>query len=683
METVFFIILYGRSLSSEFPKKCIIRTTVRLEGDLMLKNVKIGTKLIIAFCAVIAIAVIIGLAGYWGMNGIMKGTDELAEVCMPSVETLLIISEAQTAIAKGEVELANRRLVTPEIRKAVYDSIEDAWKRADEHWKEYESLPKSREEEAIWKQFVSEWGLWKADHQKIMDLAREKDKLMAAGVKTDDPRMVENDDQTLEAYFQTRKSYAPARVSLDKIVNLNLEEGAAASKDADEVAASANKLLIGVLVLGILFALLLGFLFNRNIAGIISTLLAESRRLTEAAVNGRLDTRGDTEKINFEFRGIIKGLNDTLDAVIGPLNMAAEYVDRISKGDIPARITDKYNGDFNEIKNNLNMMIENLTNFSVETQRVAEQVASASQQISSGAEQMSQGTTEQSSAAEEVSSSMEQMVANIRQNAENAQQTEKIALKSANDAKQSGQAVTETVTAMKDIAGKISIIEEIARQTNLLALNAAIEAARAGEYGKGFAVVASEVRKLAERSQVAAAEISQLSASSVSIAEKAGEMLTRLVPDIQKTAELVQEISSASNEQNSGAEQINRAIQQLDQVIQQNAGASEEMASTAEEMASQAEQLQSTIEFFKIENAGKAAVKTIETSGCKPLQVSHKIHLAHLTTAGVHGASVRAAAGKGSVDKDDTKLWDNPAGVGFSQKTGGNGHQETMLNQEN
>ncbi len=161
--------------------------------------------------------------------------------------------------------------------------------------------------------------------------------------------------------------------------------------------------------------------------------------------------------------------------------------------------------------------------------------------------------------------------------------------------------MAETVAAMKQIAEKISIIEEIARQTDLLALNAAIEAARAGEHGKGFAVVASEVRKLAERSQTAAGEIGKLSSTSVEIAESAGEMLKKLVPDIQRTAELVQEISAASAEQNSGAEQINTALQQLDQVIQQNAAASEEMSSTAEELAAQAEQLQDTISFFMLE----------------------------------------------------------------------------------
>ncbi len=239
-----------------------------------------------------------------------------------------------------------------------------------------------------------------------------------------------------------------------------------------------------------------------------------------------------------------------------------------------------------------------------ETREVASYVTLGGQELSSASQGMSQGATEQAASVEKISSSMEQMTSNIQQNAENSQQTEKIASKSANDARESGQAVSEAVTAMKEIAGKISIIEEIARQTNLLALNAAIEAARAGEHGKGFAVVASEVRKLAERSQVAAKEITDLSASSVEVAERAGELLGRLVPDIQKTAELVQEISASSSEQYTGAEQVNESIQRLDQIVQQNAETSKGIASTSQELHTQAQQLQNTISFFKTEDKG-------------------------------------------------------------------------------
>jgi len=379
--------------------------------------------------------------------------------------------------------------------------------------------------------------------------------------------------------------------------------------------------------------------------GALGMMVEETGVVLNAATQGELGTRARTERFEGVYGKILKGINNTLDAVERPLRQTAVYVDRISKGDTPEKITHEYKGEFDKIKQNFNALIDSLNEVTGIAKEIAEgnlmvsvkersdkdelmkalasmvrkltevvndvksaadNVASGSAQTSASAQQMSQGATEQAASAEEVSSSMEEMVSNIRQNADNAQQTEKIALKSAQDARDGGKAVAETVSAMREIASKISIIEEIARQTNLLALNAAIEAARAGEHGKGFAVVATEVRKLAERSQHAAGEISTLSSTSVEVAEKAGEMLTKIVPDIQRTAELVQEISAASNEQNSGAEQINKAIQQLDQVIQQNASATEQMASTSEELSGQAAQLQSTISFFRAAGSGRA-----------------------------------------------------------------------------
>jgi len=311
-------------------------------------------------------------------------------------------------------------------------------------------------------------------------------------------------------------------------------------------------------------------------------------------------------------------------SITAPVSQALSVSNRLAEGDLTMTVEVKTSDEMGQLLTAMRNMVERLREVVANVNTAAGNVTAGSRQMSSGSQQISEGATEQAASAEEVSSSMEEMSSNIRQNADNAHQTEKIALKAADDARGGGQAVAETVSAMKEIATKISIIEEIARQTNLLALNAAIEAARAGEHGKGFAVVATEVRKLAERSQLAAGEISKLSSSSVEVAEKAGELLTKIVPDIQRTAELVQEISAASNEQNTGSEQINKAIQQLDQVIQRNASATEEMASTSEELSSQAELLMDAIAFFRIDGTGRSASRKSPTITAPALAAAPK-----------------------------------------------------------
>ncbi|MBF0437404.1 MAG: HAMP domain-containing protein [Magnetococcales bacterium] len=342
--------------------------------------------------------------------------------------------------------------------------------------------------------------------------------------------------------------------------------------------------------------------------------------------------------------------------IVNALNKGVTFAQIIAGGDLTATIDLDQKDELGQLANALKGMAEKLRQVIGDVSAAASQVTAGSNQISDAAQGLSQGATEQAASIEETSSAMEEMTSNIAQNTDNSTTTQTIAQKAAKDAEEGGLAVGEAVSAMKEIASKIGIIEEIARQTNLLALNAAIEAARAGEHGKGFAVVAAEVRKLAERSQTAAGEISQLSTSSVGIAEKAGGIINKLVPDIQKTAELIQEIAASSNEQNQGASQINQAIQQLDQVIQQNAGASEEMAATAEELSSQAEMMNQSMSFF---NIGHQTASVNRSSAAKPKK-SSQTQVAHIqkrsTKALTHTGKKPSESGAHRTDGVDLKL---------------------------
>ncbi len=635
-----------------------------------MKDMKLGVKLVGAFALVAAITAAVGLVGVYGLRAINHDVDQLGHVELPGVASLLR-SNSQLNRVQTALRTLLSPYLNEEDRTRQYASIDDARAEYKKALGVYEGLPKTAEEAELWARFqaavkpaaelnnrarehsirlqelgianpdafLSEIQRFQGDHYRLQSQVSE---LLLGGKSFQG-----GEDPTACNFGRWLSSYQPRNSNIANVLQQIRPHHDAFHQSTRAIkqlaAAGQHKAAVGAFQSEMIpsaqkvFAHLEELRTEAQTAREIfvqmtELLMGDAREKTEEVLrlSGELVAIGEAGAAAEVEEAVANGRNGMVLALVGvgigavlALGLGivltrgilrqlgaepgevADIADAIASGDLTLELPAKKfeTGVYVSMKK----MVEKLRQVVSEVTSATGNVASGSQELSSTSQEMSQGATEQASSVEEVSSSMEQMAANIRQNADNAQQTEKLALRAAADAREGGDAVGQTVAAMKDIAAKISIIEEIARQTNLLALNAAIEAARAGEHGKGFAVVASEVRKLAERSQKAAGEISELSKTSVEVAEKAGAMLEKIVPDIQKTAELVQEITAASREQDAGAAQINKAIQQLDQVIQQNASASEEMASTSEELSSQAEQLQSSISFFKVDGAGARA----------------------------------------------------------------------------
>jgi methyl-accepting chemotaxis protein len=372
---------------------------------------------------------------------------------------------------------------------------------------------------------------------------------------------------------------------------------------------------------------------NNDMAEKLQIVITATSEILTLLAEGTMTARiAQQQEFPGDFAEIKRASNDMAAKLESVIQHSTDVLRALAEGDLRRRISLDFPGDFAAIKNASNAMADKLENVIQEVSDASEQIAGASEELSATAQNLSQGSSEQAANLEETTSSVEQMSAIIKQNTENANNTNTTSMRVANMAEEGGQAVQDTVIAMRDIVKKISIIEEIAYQTNLLALNATIEAARAGEHGRGFGVVAMEVRTLAERSQVAAQEISGLADNSVAISERAGDLLKEIVPSIRKTAELVSEIAAASNEQSSGINQINQSMLQLDQVTQQNASAAEELAASSEEMAGQASSLQKMMSYFTL-NTEMAHVKTSTITNTRPPEISPKSQQAIQNTA--------------------------------------------------
>jgi methyl-accepting chemotaxis protein len=530
-----------------------------------------GFGTIIVLLVGIATLGILSLGNMYGeINDVIDGpAKRLENSQQANIRMLEAIRAEKNLILASTPEEMNRHVATgEEARQSLGELVAQGEERASEAGK-------------------PDWASLKTHLERMTQMEERMAVLVRSGQAAEAARLSSNEG---------RENAGAMTELFDKIVTRNRDAMVKADQDTEAQYVETRTLVIGLT----LAALVIAIAFALWIAIGISAGLSRLMTVANAVAVGDLD-----ERVSIKSNDEIKDLVTVFNTMTDNLKVTAAMADEIANGDLtvqPKPLSDK-----DTLGLSLQSMVERLRGVVADALSAADNVSAGSQELSATSEQMSQGATEQAAAAEQASASMEEMAANIKQNADNAAQTEKISRQSSKDAEASGEAVNRAVDAMRTIADKIGIVQEIARQTDLLALNAAVEAARAGEHGKGFAVVASEVRKLAERSQTAAAEIGAVSGDTVKAAQEAGDMLQRLVPDIRKTAELVSEISAACREQDIGASQINEAIQQLDKVTQQNAGASEQMSATSEELAAQAEELQTSIAFFRTDTAGGRA----------------------------------------------------------------------------
>ncbi|MFN6997167.1 MAG: methyl-accepting chemotaxis protein [Aquincola tertiaricarbonis] len=548
-----------------------------------MNDFRIGTRLLAGFATTAAIAALVGGIGIYNSARLNDLAENLYSQDLMGVSH---IKEANVHLVNvGRAQGVMLQAATPREREAAAAAIEEHLKDTRTYADKAAPLFATESARALLAEFDHHWAGYQKDVRRWTALAAAT----PAG-------------QRNEALQQASASALEASHKLDELMDqLTRSKQAVAQhthEEAEAVFQASRWMMLALVVGGVLLGGSLGVLISRSVTRPLSRAVAAAERIARGDLSVQIEVRGKDETAQ-----LLQAMQRMAEATGTSVGDVVRVMRAMAAGDLGQRIEKDYEGVYVELQRYVNDTVDRLGQVVAEVNAAAESLASASEEVSATAQSLSQASSEQAAGVEETSASIEQMTASIAQNTDNAKVTDGMASKAAGEAAEGGEAVKATVVAMKQIAQKIGIIDDIAYQTNLLALNAAIEAARAGEHGKGFAVVAAEVRKLAERSQVAAQEIGTVASSSVELAERAGRLLDAMVPSIRKTSDLVQEITAASEEQSSGVGQINAAMGQLSQTTQLNASSSEELAATAEEMSSQADQLQQTMAFFQLSPA--------------------------------------------------------------------------------